>query len=106
MKLFALGHRTADPAPTETPAAETAVSYLARYVNRDAVFAHSGPGPDFAPIGQLFYLDRGIKLREADGWVQLRLRYRSASGLAEGATAWLPEAWTSPCVPPGALTCP
>ncbi|MDF3303196.1 hypothetical protein [Streptomyces tropicalis] len=99
MNLFPLVHRTADPAPTETPAA--AVSYLTRYVNRDAVSARSGPGPTFAPIGQLFYLDRGIKLREADGWVQLRLRYRSASGLAEGTTAWLPEAWTSPCTPPG-----
>ncbi|MFH0245981.1 hypothetical protein ACGRHY_27005 [Streptomyces sp. HK10] len=99
MNLFPLVHRTADPAPTETSAA--AVSYLMRYVNRDAVSACSGPGPAFAPIGQLFYLDCGIKLREVDGWVQLRLRYRSASGLAEGATAWLPEAWTSPCTPPG-----
>ncbi|MEU9761720.1 hypothetical protein AB0D98_18640 [Streptomyces sp. NPDC047987] len=101
MKLFVLGHRTANLAAAETPTApEAAVSYLARYVNRDAVRARSGPGTGFAPIGQLFYLDRGIKLREADGWVQLRLRYRSASGLPEGATAWLPEACTSPCTPP------
>ncbi|MEU7031653.1 hypothetical protein AB0A60_33765 [Streptomyces sp. NPDC046275] len=102
MKLFALGHRADDPATAESPGAEaTAVSYLARYVNRDAVLARCGPGPNFAPAGQLFYLDRGIKLREVDGWVQLRLRYRSASGMAEGCTAWLPETWTSPCVPPG-----
>jgi hypothetical protein len=101
VKLFAIGHHTADPAPTEKPTTPAAaVSYLARYVNRDAVPARSGPGPCYAPIGQLFYLDRGIKLREADGWVQLRLRYRSASGLPEGATAWLPAACTSPCTPP------
>lgn len=101
MKLFAIGQRTADSAPPEKPTCPAApVSHLARYVNRDAVPARSGPGPGFAPIGQLFYLDRGIKLRETNGWVQLRLRYRSASGLPEGATAWLPSACTSPCSPP------
>lgn len=99
MKLFAIGGHAADTARTENPSA-SAVSYLARYVNRDAVPARSGPGLRFPPIGQLFYLDRGIKLREADGWVQLRLRYRSASGLPEGATAWIPAACTSPCTAP------
>ncbi|MFF7975709.1 hypothetical protein [Streptomyces sp. NPDC007905] len=83
--------------PTAPPAA---VSYLARCMNRDGGSARSGPGLGFAPIGQLLYLDRGIKMREVDGWVRLRLRYRSASGLPEGATAWLPAACTSPCTPP------
>ncbi|MGW6203685.1 hypothetical protein ACWF9B_08570 [Streptomyces sp. NPDC055089] len=95
MKLFAIGGHAADTARTEIPPA-SAVSYPARYVNRDAVPARSGPGSRFPPTGQLFYLDRGIKLREADGWVQLRLRYRSASGLSEDATALIPTACTSP----------
>ncbi|MFF7117507.1 hypothetical protein ACFY91_35095 [Streptomyces albogriseolus] len=102
MKLFAPGPRADHPAPPKAPAAEaTAISYLARYVNREGVLARSGPGPNFAPAGQLFYLDRGSKLREVNGWVLLRLRYRSASGMREGTAVWLSEAWTSPCVPPG-----
>lgn len=102
MKLFAPGHRADHPAPHTAPAAEaSAVSYLTRYVNREAVLARCGPGPNFAPAGQLFYLDRGTKLREVNGWVLLRLRYRSASGMREGTSVWLSEAWTSPCVAPG-----
>jgi hypothetical protein len=53
----------------------------------------------YAAIGQLFFLDLGIKLHETGGWVQLRLRYPSASGLQPGATAWLPTAGTTPSLP-------
>lgn len=95
----AAGHRLTGERQVTVPLPAT-VSYVAWYVNRDGVPARSGPGLGFAPIGQLFYLDRGIKLRELDGWVQLRLRYRSASGLLAGATAWLPAACTNPCTPP------
>lgn len=95
----AAGHRPTGQSGTPAPPS-AAVTFVAWYVNRDGVPVRSGPGPGFTSIGQLFYLDRGIKLREADGWIQLRLRYRSASGLRAGATAWLPTTCVSPCTPP------
>lgn len=97
--LNTTGHRPGGECEVSAPP-HNKVSYVAWYVNRDGVPARSGPGLGFAPVGQLFYLDRGIKLREVNGWVQLRLRYRSASGLPAGATVWLPAACTNPCTPP------
>lgn len=73
------------------------VHSLTRYVNRDGIQARTGPGSGYPAVGQLFFLDRGSNLREEAGWVLLRLRYRSASGLPAGTTAWIPKASTSLC---------
>ncbi|MFD4241903.1 hypothetical protein ACFWP3_09935 [Streptomyces sp. NPDC058525] len=100
--LLAVGRRLANRLHTPSVTDDTTpaeVHSLTRYVNRDAIQARTGPGSGHAAIGQLFYLDRGVNLREDGGWVLLRLRYRSASGLPAGTTAWIPKACTTPCSP-------
>lgn len=59
------------------------------YVIRDYVTVRSGPGTMCPVVGHLHYLDSGTQLSETANWVHLRLRSRSASGLAAGCTAWV-----------------
>ncbi|WP_327309793.1 cell wall hydrolase (plasmid) [Streptomyces sp. NBC_01298] len=86
----------AAPARASTAAASSCSTW---YVNSNGVNFRTGPGTGYRSVGLLYYPDSGTRVSETDGWVKLRLRYKSRTGLPAGTTAWVSKSYSNPCLP-------